>query len=191
MDREAIILFGCVRSSFWVVIWLCAVSGCATTRQVDDESGRRQMLALLMPGRIEIVRPFTRIESFDDDDVPDGIELLLSAVNALDNPGLMIAGTLRAELYEYVPASGERKGRRLDHWNIDLTTEHNQRRFWNRLTQMYEFRLGVDLPNIAVADQYVLAVTYTSPLGDHFADECVIRYGSGRVSAGRGRERSP
>lgn len=174
------------RSLGWVVTGLIAGGGCATTRPAVDDAASRRMLSLLMPSRIEIVKPFTRVESFDGDDVPDGIELLLQAVNALDNPGLMIVGTVRAELYEFVPASGDRKGRQVDHWTIELTTESSQRRFWNRLTQMYEFRLGVDVSAITAADRYVLAVTYTSPLGDHFADEYVIARGRTAGTGARG-----
>jgi hypothetical protein len=134
------------------------------------------MLALLMPQRVEIVEPFTGVKSFDDDAVPDGIELLLQAVNSLENPGLMIVGTVRVELYEHVPASAEHKGRRLEHWNINLTTADEQRVYWNGLAQMYEFPLGIDTTKIPPADKYVLAVTYTSPLGGRLTDECIVTY---------------
>lgn len=134
------------------------------------------MLALLMPSRVEVVEPFTRVKSFDQDAEPDGIELLLQAVNALDNPGLMLAGDIRVELFEHIPGSADPKGRRFEHWNLELTTAAQQRRYWNQLTQMYEFRLGVDLSRIPPGDKYVLLVTYNSPLGEHLTDECVITY---------------
>ena len=134
------------------------------------------MLAMLMPTRIEIVEPFTRVKSFDDDAVPDGIEVLIQAVNALDNPGVMVVGSLHLELYEYVPASADRKGRQLARWNVDLTTTKSQRTHWNRLTQMYEFRLGVDPTQISARGDYILVVTYSSPLGDHLTDEVLIAY---------------
>lgn len=133
------------------------------------------MLALLMPSRIRIVQPFTRIKSFDNDATPDGIELLLQAVNSLDNPGLMIAGHVRIELYEYVQASADPKGRRLESWGVDLTDEKHQRTYWNQLTQMYEFRVGVDATTARLADRYVLVVTYDSPLGERLTDEHVLR----------------
>ncbi len=142
------------------------------------------MLALLMPSRIEIVEPFTRAKSFDDDATPDGIELLLQAVNFLGNPGLMIAGRVRVELYEYLPASGDQQGRRLENWDIKLTTAENQRTYWNGLTQMYEFRLGIDPTRIPPADKYVLTVSYNSPLGARLRDEYVINY---RPATGPGR----
>jgi len=135
---------------------------------------RQDMLALLMPCRIEIVEPFTRLRSFDADDTPDGIEVLLRAVNSLDNPGLMIVGSVRVELFEYVPASANQKGTRVEYWTVDLSSVSQQRKHWNRLTQMYEFRLGVDRASIPGAGRYVLAVTYTTPLGEHLTDEYVL-----------------
>ena len=154
-------------SSFWLL-------GCASTPPATNDAAQRQMLSLLMPGRIEIVEPFTRVKSFDDDPAPDGIELLLQAVNSLDNPGLMIVGDVRVELYEHVPASADRKGRRLEQWDVKLSTTEHQRTYWNPITQMYEFRLAVDPNTIPPAEKFVLLVTYNSPLGEHLSDECLI-----------------
>ncbi len=160
--------------SFWLV-------GCKSHTITPLESGQRQALALLMPSRIEIVEPFTRVRSFDDDQIPDGIELLLQAVNPLDNPGLMIVGDITVELYEFIPASADQKGRRIDMWEIELRSKEDQKRFWNQITQMYEFRLGVDAELVPAAKRYVLAVTYHSPLGQHLMDEFQIDY---RVASG-------
>ncbi len=162
---------------------LLAVCGCAVSTVQIDEAAQRQMLELLLPDRIEIVEPFTRVKSFDDDAVPDGIELLLQAVNPLDNPGLMIVGRVRVELYEYLPSTGDHKGRRMENWDIELVTTEQQRKHWNALTQMYEFRLGINPETIAPADQqagfarkFVLTATYLPPVGDRLSDECVLQY---------------
>ena len=160
---------------------------CATTPQAKDDLAKRKMLEMLMPSRIEIVEPFTRVRSFDDDPTPDGIELLIRAVNALDNPGLMLAGTIRVELFDHVPASGNNKGARLDHWDIELTTAQHQKRFWNQSTQMYEFRLGLDRKRVPVAEKYVLVVSYTSPLDEQFRDEYVISASRATLQQGAGR----
>jgi len=152
--------------------------------RTTDDPARRDQLALLMPSWVVIVEPFTRIKSFDDDATPDGIELLLQAVNSLDNPGLMIAGQVRVELFEHVAGSADQKGRRLEHWDVNLATAAHQRRYWNQLTQMYEFRLGVDPSEMSPADKFVLLVTYNSPLGEHLTDECVLSY---RASPGASR----
>jgi hypothetical protein len=150
------------------------LGGCSTPPKVADEEAQRQMLSLLMPGRIEIVEPFTRAASFDDDDTIDGIEFLLRAVNYLDNPGLMIVGHLRVELYTFVPASADHKGQQLDRWDIPLRTEQDQRAHWNRLTQMYEFRLAVNPEAVPLAGRFVLLVDYQGPLGGHLTDEFVL-----------------
>ncbi|MFQ5493821.1 MAG: hypothetical protein ACE5EX_00405 [Phycisphaerae bacterium] len=159
-----------------VAVVSLALAACKSTGPPLDDPVRMKMLALLMPARIEIVEPFTRAKSFDKDAIPDGIELLLQAVNALDNPGLMIAGTLTVDLYEYIPASGDKLGRHLEHWDIELTTAQQQRAHWNGLTRMYEVRLALNPEKIAPADKFVLVATYHSPLGERLADEFVIRY---------------
>lgn len=151
------------------------VGGCAATPVIPNDEQRRA-LSLLMPERIEIVEPFTRVKSFDKDRKPDGIELLLRAVNALDNPGLMIVGEVRFELYEYVPASGDNRGKRLDTWDISLSSRDDQKDYWNQVTQMYEFRLWVDPSVLPFENRYMMVVTYGSPLGDRLSSDCLIEY---------------
>ncbi len=169
------------------LITLVTLGGCASTPQRVDEAAKRRMLSLLMPSRVEIVEPFTRVRSFDDDAAPDGIELLLQAVNSLDNPGLMVVGDIQVELYEHVPASGDRKGARVERWNVPLSTAEHQRTYWNQVTQMYEFRLTVDTKALPVDAKYVLLVTYNSPLGEHLTDECIITRRSTALPLGGAR----
>lgn len=152
---------------------LLTVVGCLATPLVTKDGPQQHMLTLLMPSKIEIVAPFTRVKSFDDDATPDGIELLLQAVNSLDGPG-MIVGHVHVDLLQYVPASGNARGQRIDYWDVDLSTIQEQRKYWNRVTQMYEFHLKVNPSVIPAEDRFVLHVTYTSPLGEHLTDECTI-----------------
>jgi len=162
------------------------MTACRSTARTGDIADRERALALLVPAKIEIVAPFTNLKSFaktGDSDGPDGIEVLLQARNAMGNPGLMIAGQIRVELYSYVPASANHKGRRLEFWNVELRTKDQQKSYWNRLTQMYEFRLGVDTGRIPKADRYVLLVTYRSPFGSQLSDELVL---SARTAPGAG-----
>lgn len=159
--------------SRWVLVPI-VVAGCYSPPKTVPRTTNPDMLAILLPSRIEIVEPFTQVGSVDEKGKPDWIELWLQAENALDSPGLMIAGKLLVELYEFIPASGYSKGRRLDHWNIDLVTIEDQRNYWNAVTQMYEFRLGLNPQRIRGADKYVLAVTYYPPGGDRLMDEMVI-----------------
>ncbi len=161
------------------LLLLLGFASCTTTEKVVDEQAQRQMLALLMPGHIEIIEPFTKVKSFDDGLTPDGIELFLKAVNPLGNPGLMIAGSVRVELFEFVKASADHTGQRLEHWNIELTNNKQQKTHWNQLTQMYEFRLGIDPEKIPQSDEYVILVTYVTPLGEYLTDHYVIPHARG------------
>ena len=84
---------------------LIGLVGCVATRTGDAPPVQQETLSLVMPSRIAIVAPFTGVASFNGDGKPDGIELVLQAFSSLDNPGVMIAGHLRIELFEYVKAS--------------------------------------------------------------------------------------
>lgn len=154
------------------------LAGCANTPEAKLEAENRRMLALLLPSGVEIIEPFTRIASFDDDQKPDGIEIMLQAKNPLDSPCLMMVGTVRVELFEFVPASADQKGRRIEFWNVELAAPEHQERHWNRVTQMYEFRLGVDPARVPLAEKYVLQVTYNSPLGGNHSDQIVLQPGA-------------
>ena len=145
--------------------------GCGP-RTVDfDDPAVRQMVSLLMPERI-IVEPFTGLKSFDDDDQPDGLEVVLRPRDSFGDP-VKIAGLLRVELYTFNPASGEHQGRQIQQWEIPLVTPQDQRTYWNPFTQMYEIPLELDLGSITPADKYVIEVVYNTPLGEHMISEYV------------------
>lgn len=164
------------------------LSGCKSTPDIRDNEAQRSMLELLMPSRIEIVQPFTRVRGFSEDESEQGIEVLLQAINKLDNPGLMIAGDIRIELYTFVPASGNRRGRRIDTWKVQIAEKNDQLAYWNGITQMYQFKLGIDPEGFPIDDKYVLSVTYNSPLGAHLNDECVVERPVGTLPLGTTRE---
>jgi hypothetical protein len=136
------------------------------------EAETRQAMALLMPEKIDVM-PFTRIESFDDDDRPDGVAVFLRPINVLGDP-VNIVGNVRVELYEYVPASGLREGALLYGWDIALANKQDQLRYWSSTTQMYEFRLALNTEKLPPRPKYVLAVTYNTPLGAHMSDEYIL-----------------
>ncbi len=126
-----------------------------------------------MPQSVSIVTPFTRIRSFDDDETPDGLELLVRPLDGLGDP-VKMAGTVMVELYRFVPASGEPKGERIEFWNIPLSTPDDQKTYWNRTTQMYEFRLQLNVRAVPPDRAYVVLVTYTTPLGERMTDEYTL-----------------
>ncbi|GIK17059.1 MAG: hypothetical protein BroJett003_20230 [Planctomycetota bacterium] len=132
------------------------------------------MLALLMPTRIEIVKPSTRLRGAGGAVRPESLEVLVRGFTVLDNPGALLVGQIRFELFMHQPASGHIEGQRIHQWDIDLGDEENQRRFWNPVIQMYEFSLGVDPAVIPPANKYVLAATLNTPLGQHLSDDLVF-----------------
>lgn len=161
---------------FPLVLLSGLIAGCRTIDKAPLPEAQREALALLLPNEIEIIKPFTKVASFDDDPEPEGIELFVRAVNYLENPGLMLVGAMRIEMYEYVPASADHKGKQLDLWEVPLRTREDQRKHWNQLTQMYEFRLDVNQDRLPVSQRVVLLVTYISPFGDKKSAEHILRF---------------
>ena len=154
---------------------LCWSGAGCSTRNVDlDDADTRQMVALLMPQQIRIVEAFTGFKSFDEDDVPDGIELLLQPVDSFGD-SVKIAGVVRVELYAFLQASGNEKGDRVcAPWDVPLLTEDDQERYWNKITGMYEVELELPAGIRPTGSKYVLEVTYNTPLTTHMFDECVL-----------------
>lgn len=149
-------------------------SGCQVPQRTGGMATPIEVPSLLVANRIEIVEPFTRVRAFDGADTPNGIELLLQAVNPLNTPWNLV-GKVRVELYEYAPASGDRKSDRVEQWNVELTSDaQQQRKHWNSLTQMYEFRLGFDPARIDPGKRYILVVTCDSQTGGRLTDECLV-----------------
>jgi hypothetical protein len=154
-------------------------AGCAQPKVDLENADTRQMLALLMPQRVEIVEAFTAFRSLDQGTSLNGIELMLQPVDSFGDP-VRIAGLVRAELDAFRRASGEPVGQRLcEPWEIPLTSEPDQRRYWNKVTGMYEIPLKLPADVRLSAEKYVLQVTYNSPLGEHLTDECILALPSG------------
>jgi len=156
-----------------MLLALLPLAGCSRAPVDTSDSATRQQLSLLMPAAVNIVAPFTRLRSFDDNDRPDGIELLLQPVNGFGDP-VNIAGGVIVELYEYRQASGDNKGAKLKQWDIALMSERDQRMYWNRTTSMYEFQLQLDPSTLPPNHKYVLQVTHNTPLQEHMVDEFVL-----------------
>ena len=76
------------RAAAWLPILVVVVLlGCGP-RTVDfDDPAVRQMISLLMPEQI-IVEPFTGLKSFDDDDEPDGLEVVIRSQDSFGDPVL-------------------------------------------------------------------------------------------------------
>ncbi|NLX04971.1 MAG: hypothetical protein GXY33_07490 [Phycisphaerae bacterium] len=120
-------------------------------------------MTVLLPEKIDVL-PFTKPASFDDDAVPDGLEVVLRPLDELGDQTKAV-GTFRFETYAFHKASTDPRGPRLGIWEVDLSTPEAQKEHWDAITRTYRFRLGWAGEKIQPG-KYVLEVTYISPWGD-------------------------
>jgi hypothetical protein len=84
----------------------------------------------------------------------------VALLDAFGSP-LKTPGTLRFELYEYVPRSAEPKGQRVAIWpDLDLTDPAENNKYWRDFLRAYEFELDVRADRNKT---YILEVTYLCP----------------------------
>jgi len=154
-----------------------AVVGCQSTGpdHHPTEQERLDMLSLMLPEQIEVL-PFTKITSFDEDNVPDGILAVVQPVDRFGDP-VKAVGYFYFELWTYQDASGERKGERLAYWDRALTSADDVRLYWTH-ARMFEFQLAWTrgLEAVQPNRKYILAVSYRTPWDETIQDEYVFDF---------------
>ncbi|HPD31714.1 MAG TPA: hypothetical protein PLL20_17110 [Phycisphaerae bacterium] len=158
--------------------------------RIPTEPQRRAMLSLMLPTHIKI-QPFTRIASFDKDNIPDGVIVVLRAIDRFGDP-VKAAGPFYFELWSYQPASGEPKGQRLAFWDQTLDTADKVSGHWTH-AQMYEFKLGwpEGATSVRPGSKYVLTATYRTPWDETMTDEYVLDFSVPPGAIQRAIERKP
>ncbi len=133
------------------------------------------MLDLMLPQRIKI-EPFTKIKSFNEDQVPDGVLAVVRAFDKFGDP-VKAVGLWYFELWTYVPASGDPKGERLAYWERNISTAEEVRLYWTR-AQMFEFQLAwtAGVENIQPGRKLVLTATYRAPWDETFQDQYILEF---------------
>lgn len=142
------------------------------------------MLSLMLPSEIKI-QPFTRIRSFNEDEIPDGILAVVRPVDQFKDP-VKAVGLFYFELWSYREASNDRKGERLEFWEKSLGSAADVKQYWTR-AQMYEFQLAWTQGAGAVRpdQKYLFTVTYRTPWDTTMQDEYVLQFhASGDEAAG-------
>jgi len=142
---------------------------------MPTDADRMRQLGLMLPERIE-VEPFTKIKSFDDDPVPDGILAVVRPVDPFGDP-VKAAGLFYFELYTYRKASSDRRGERLEFWQVNIDSADDVRQYWSR-AQMYEFPLAWTggAGQIRPGRRYLLVVTYRTPWDTTLQAEHVLEF---------------
>jgi hypothetical protein len=136
-------------------------------------------LELLIPQQIQVL-PFTKARSFDSDEMPDGIIVVLAATDVFGDH-VKAVGDFRFELYEFRPASGDPKGRRLGFWEQPIRTVADHTNHWDAFTQTYEFELYWD-SSLQTDKRYVLQTMYMGPGEKRLFDEYVFDFRTPRAA---------
>lgn len=157
-----------------LLVPIVLASGCQGPQGPEyDAAERRALLEGIAAEKIEIVAPFTKPASFDDDPVPDGISVVLSAVDK-QGERIKITGRIVFELYTYRPASADPKGQQLQTWQLELAGDRDQRTYWNHTTRMYDFPLQVKLDTWPGGSKFVLLARYNNPWNEHLQDQAIL-----------------
>jgi hypothetical protein len=160
------------------LVTLClATVGCHTTGPDahPTEKERLDMLSLMLPEQIEIL-PFTRITSFDADEVPDGLQVVIQPTDRFGDP-VKAVGYFYFELWTHRDASADRKGERLAYWDRSLTSADDVKLSWTH-ARMYEFQLAWTrgLEAVRPNRKYILIASYRTPWDETIQDEYVINF---------------
>jgi hypothetical protein len=154
-------------------------AGCSDRPPV--KAGDPQMDAfveVMMPRSIEIQRYLTRPVDFSGSGEADGIEVVLSAEDADQDP-VKCVGAFQFELYTQRKASGDPLGTRLAHWPVDLNSTQQMKKNWDRVSRFYRFPLEFDgkLP----AGEYILTASLRTPTGESLFDQYGFTHDGSRI----------
>ena len=167
------------RSRTCAAAWaICvAAAGCQTAGPDahPTERERLDMLSLMLPEQIKIL-PFTKITSFDADNVPDGILAVVQPVDRFNDP-VKAVGYFYFDLWTHKDASGQRKGERLAYWERSLTSSDDVRLYWTH-ARMFEFQLAWTrgLEAVQPNRKYILTASYRTPWDETIQDEYIFDF---------------
>ncbi len=155
-----------------VVLPFVSIGGCRRGQltAAPDEPTAEEMVGYYSPRSIKLL-PFTKPRSFDNDLIPDGIGVSLRTLDAAGDP-VKAYGSFLFELYHYRAASQAHRGELIQTWTQPVRNLEDQDRFWERVTDTYEFQLSWEGSPIPVQKRFVLAASFQpGPGGDRLFDE--------------------
>lgn len=135
---------------------LTAVGGCDIFKP-HQLPGDRADEQLYSPAELNIIG-LTEIITAADESKRKNIDVYLDLRDAFDSP-LKSPATFRFELYEYVPRTAQRRGRRIYAWpDMDLLDSVENDAHWRNYLQAYFFDLPIDFA-LPVGKSFILYVT--------------------------------
>jgi hypothetical protein len=166
-----------------LAVCMSILTGCQHKQKMNLSklpSDKAEMAGYYLPTQVEIL-PFTKVGSFDAKGLPDGINAVVRPVDVMGDPAKAY-GTMRFELFAYEPDSGLNRGEQLMVWTQSLNTPADQKKYWDRVTQSYQFQLAwrqALTPN----KKYVLEVVYENPASVRLTNDYVFEFApnAGRI----------
>lgn len=160
----------------FVLMSLIVLSGCPDPDRGGDELVTGKGPYYYAAGRIHILG-LTSIEADPDSGSSATISAYVSLYDRFDSI-IKGPGVFRFELYEYVPRTGDNRGKRLYSWpEFDLEDAVVNNSYWKDVLRAYKFSLKTsikpDVPGV-----YVLQVTCLSPAGKRLTDIFYLKSGS-------------
>lgn len=138
-----------------------------------DQQEQRRLLSTIAPTKIDILDSLTQPVSFDQDGLPDGVEVVIAATDGQAEPSKLV-GQMVFELYTHRQPSADPKGQQLQTWQVPVTNSADQEKYWNRATRQYEFPLKVNAAGLPRQPKFVLVARYTNPWNEHLEDEALL-----------------
>ncbi len=157
--------------ALFVTVATAMLAGCATSGPGANCPEMDVYIRLVLPQNIEVQRFLTKPVRFGagDGERPNGLELVLAAHDASGDLTKLV-GRLHFELNEYRVASGDRVGRRIALWAVELLTLEDMQRYWDPLARFYRFPL--ELQNMTLEPgRYVLSAQLDCSQRDRLFDE--------------------
>jgi hypothetical protein len=116
-------------------------------------------LEVLLPKQVRI-QEFTGTRDFGQAEGVKGIDVRIEAKDGYGDTTKAL-GTFHFELFHYKPNSPDPKGDRIAVWTVNVEDPKVNRRYWNDIHRIYQFKLGWKEP-IPVGRKFVLTVAFQS-----------------------------
>ncbi len=150
-----------------------AVVGCDSVTTVREPEETAERILCYEPTKIKVA-PLTELVTVQYEDVLK-LKVYIDVLDGFDSR-MKTPAVFRFEAYEYLPRSGEEKGKRAIIWpDIDLAEPGRNNEYWRDYLRCYQFTLDVG-EEIEKDQSYVLHITCITPLGEQLIDDFVIEY---------------
>lgn len=149
--------------------------GCQHENISAADPKMQAFIELMIPRRIEIQKYLTRPLDIEGSGHADSLEIILAAYDSFGH-GIKTTGTFQFELSEMRMASGDKVGKRLAYWRVDVDDANAVMAHWDHLSRFFKFDLALpegELP----PGQYILDARLQTPTGEMLFDQYTLAYG--------------